>query len=294
MTVIEAIDSLFDVVSAVFAEAPRQAPDHESNSRRFRKAIERLINTRGIPLNAKMYEKTQPQPRCKVYVFSHANMLYLTLPSALYAAASADIAQPYVFRTYSSRGSSLNPTIVDAICATISVPSHFLPTKIMSRPVEHNFVGGPLGANNPTRELLKEADATHGNDGRVTQIISIGGGSSPVLSLDTMGGGGVGRLLVEMAADCQMVAHELAERLFNVESYTRLNSEKSAENIEFGNWDTLGVVETRTRRYTETPNVSNMLDISLKSLRNKVGTITLGRLSKFLGCPFEFTAMGTD
>jgi hypothetical protein len=184
---------------------------------------------------------------------------------------------------------------VDAICATISVPSHFLPTKIGSRLVEQKFVGGPLGANNPTRELLKEAGVIFGNERRVNQIISIGCGGSPILSLDAEAAeAGVGRLLKEMAADCRMVARELDERLFNVESYTRFNSKKTVENIEFDDWDGLGDIETHTRSYIESATASNMLEVSLKCARNKVGTITLGRLSKSLDVRFVFAAKDCD
>jgi len=201
--------------------------------------------------------------------------------SVIYATTSADISQTYIFRTYSSRGSSLNPAIVEAICATISIPSHFSPLTIRERLVQRQFVGGPRGVNNPARELIREAGMAFGNDKRVAQIISIGCGISPTLSLDMKGNGAeVGQAMKEMAADCQMVARELEMRLFDVEAYCRFNVEKGMKDVELDNWGILGDIEARTRSYIETNIVTKALDISLGCLRGRVGSTTLGRLSK--------------
>ena len=186
---------------------------------------------------------------------------------------------PHLFRTYSHRGSAINPTIVEAVCATISVPSHFTPVEIGPPRRQQKFIGAPLGVNNPTRELLNEAGTAFGNERRVAQIISIGGGSS-VPSLETEANEiGVDRLLKGVAADCEMVARDLTVRLFNVEAYRRFNVEEMG-NTEIDSWDGLGDIESHTRSYIESGAVTKVLDISLKCLRDKVGTITLGRLSK--------------
>jgi hypothetical protein len=92
------------------------------------------------------------------------------------------------------------------------------------------FIGGPLGANNPTRELLKDAGVAFGNDRRVSQILSIGCGTPYTLSLDEAGNeAGVGRLLKEMAADCHMVAQELSSRFFSVGAYRRFDVDRGWE-----------------------------------------------------------------
>jgi hypothetical protein len=148
---------------------------------------------------------------------------------------------------------------------------------------DQNFVGGPLGANNPTRELLKEAGTVFGNDTRVSQIISIGCGTPHALSLEETGEGGVSRLLKELAVDCQMVAKELSTRLFNVDGYLRLNVEKGLGVIEFDDWSLLGDIESQTGIYIGNATVSNTIDSSLQRIKSRVGTITLGQLSKRSG-----------
>jgi hypothetical protein len=118
------------------------------------------------------------------------------------------------------------------------------------RRTAQSFIGGPLGVNNPTRELLKEANTAFGNDKRVAQIISIGCGAPNILSLgEARGEVGVSRLLKETAVDCQMVAKDLSERLFNIEAYLRLNVDNGTAGIEFDDWSVLGDLESHARVY---------------------------------------------
>jgi hypothetical protein len=70
MNVDEAIDALINVASAVFAEESQDVIDPEANSEHLEESIEEMLQTRGIPFNAKMHERDHPQTRCKVYVYS--------------------------------------------------------------------------------------------------------------------------------------------------------------------------------------------------------------------------------
>jgi len=163
----------------------------------------------------------------------------------------------------------------------MSTPSHFSPVKIGQRLRQQSFVGGPLGANNPTRELLKEASNVFGKERRVTQIISIGSGLPQILSLETSTKeAGFLRLVKELGADCETVAQELHTRLYNVQAYLRLNVERGMENSCMEDWSVLGDIESHTGRYIAVASVSESLDRSLRNLRGRVGTVTLGQLSK--------------
>jgi hypothetical protein len=197
----------------------------------------------------------------------------------LYAATSTNIIHPQAFRTYSIRGASLNPTIVEAACATVAIPSYFLPVKIGRS--QQSFIGGVVGANNPTRELLKEAGTAFGNERRVAQIISIGCGIPPALSLEAMtDAAGANRLLKEILLDCQLVATELAARLYNVDAYLRLSVERGIGNIEMDQWGMVGDIEMHTAGYIESQTITHALEASLKRLNKRSGTVTLGQLSK--------------
>ena len=68
MNVDDAIDTLITVVTTIFTEGSQEVPDLETNSKKLREAIEDMLQTRGLPVNAKMYERSTPETRCKVWV----------------------------------------------------------------------------------------------------------------------------------------------------------------------------------------------------------------------------------
>jgi hypothetical protein len=120
----------------------------------------------------------------------------------------------------------------------MAIPSYFLPVKIGRS--HQSFIGGVLGANNPTRELLKEAGTVFGNETKVAQIVSIGCGVPPVLSLQAVANEtGMGRLLKEIVDECETMAKEL-------DSYLRLSVEKGIGNIEMDQWGMVGDIEMHT------------------------------------------------
>jgi hypothetical protein len=154
------------------------------------------------------------------------------------------------------------------------------------RRTAQSFIGAPFGVGNPTRELLKEASTAFGDDRRVAQIISIGCGLHPKLSLEEITDEVGGRqLLKERAVEFQMVAKDLSARLYNVDAYLRLNVDKGLGGVEFDDWSSLGDIETHTRMYIGNATVSGSIDSSLQHIRGRVGAITLGQLSKHLNRP---------
>jgi hypothetical protein len=107
----------------------------------------------------------------------------------------------------------------------MAAPPYFSPVKFGPRGWQQTFIGGPRGANNPTRDLLKEASAIFGKEKLVSQIVSLGCGHSHVSSSHT-DTEGVSRSVQEMAADCEAVAKELSTRLCDMDAYLRLNVDK--------------------------------------------------------------------
>jgi hypothetical protein len=165
----------------------------------------------------------------------------------------------------------------------MAIPSLFSPVKVGPRLRQRSFVGGALGANNPTRELLNEASIIFGKDMRVAQIISIGSGLSHVPSVKSPEGEKTDyRPLAAMMVDCETVARELAARLYNFDGYLRLNVDRGMDTIKMADWDELGIIETYTNAYLGTVAVTRALDGSLQRLRGRVGFITLGQISKYL------------
>jgi hypothetical protein len=163
----------------------------------------------------------------------------------------------------------------------MAIPALFPPVKIGPHLREQSFVGGSLGANNPTRELLKEAQGIFGKERRVAQIISLGSGRPRVLSLEsTSPQNALNRLLKSIAVDCEGVAADLSMRLFNSSAYLRLNVDRGMEDIEIGDWDQLAAIESHTCAYIEGTVVARSIDISLNNIRERIGSVTLGQMSE--------------
>ena len=81
-----------------------------------------------------------------------------------------------MFRNYTSRNSSYNPTIIEAARAAWAVPGMFSSIHIGANVVEEELVSATNGFNNPTRETLREAQSVFGKDRMVSSILGIGSG----------------------------------------------------------------------------------------------------------------------
>jgi hypothetical protein len=68
MNLNEAVDTLLEVVSAVFSEVPQQTTDRDANTKELKEAVERILGARNIPLNTKMNDPHRTPIKCKVYV----------------------------------------------------------------------------------------------------------------------------------------------------------------------------------------------------------------------------------
>jgi hypothetical protein len=164
----------------------------------------------------------------------------------------------------------------------MATPSYFSAKKIGPRGREQSFIGGPRGAHNPTRELLKEASAIFGKEKLVLQIISLGCGRSRVSSMEkTTDTEGSSQSAQEVVVDCETVANELSTRLCEIDVYLRLDVERGMENLVMSQWDNLGSIGTHTSAYVATAEISETLEASLRRLQGGTGTIKLGEISAY-------------
>jgi hypothetical protein len=280
MNVDEAIEALQDVALAVFSDNNQPNLDPETRMTQLGESVTSMLQARGIPPDRKMQDKGEEFVGCKVYAPSPYIYTPLTFLRALFTAAVANLSHPIVLRNYKPRGSSLNPTIVEAICATMAIPSYFSPVKFGPRGRQQTLSGGPRGANNPTRELLKEASAIFGREKLVAQIVSLGCGRSCLSSFqkgsDTEG---AGQAVLEMREDCEAVAKELSTRLYDMDEYMRLDVDKGMDHLLMNEWADLGPIETHTSSYIEMVEISETIEASLRRLQEGSGNVTLGEIS---------------
>ncbi len=68
MNVDDAIENLLSVASAVFPHEVYEEADREANMKRLQASIQKLLESRGMPIDTQMHDKRQPPAKCKVYV----------------------------------------------------------------------------------------------------------------------------------------------------------------------------------------------------------------------------------
>jgi hypothetical protein len=192
-----------------------------------------------------------------------------------------DLSHCEIFRTYRSPQSSINCTLMEALCASMAVPPLFDPVPIGARLRKQRFIGGGLGFYNPTREILKEAKVAYGDDQRVALILSLGCGLPPVMSLSSSASlsSNVESLVKYMSTDCERVAREMATQLIHLDTYVRLNVSRGLEEAQFHDWGCISSIDGCIKAYLETASVTRALDAVSQKITNNIGSITLGQLS---------------
>ncbi|KIM21446.1 hypothetical protein M408DRAFT_333464 [Serendipita vermifera MAFF 305830] len=260
----KAIEALLNIATTIPSTSSEDQITLEENTKSLFKVVSEVMEDCGIALDVKMHDKRVSPPKCKV---------------AIYASTTANLSHSVTFRTYPRCGLNTNLAIVDAICSTLACPSVFAPVIVRNGPRQQKYVGGVHGANNPTRELLKEAGSIFGEDIHVAQILSIGAGRPRVSHLDQATLAGVNRVLEALAMDCEGVAVELSTRLSGVEAYLRLNVDRGMESAGMHDWDDLGSIETHTSAYMDNPTIQEYIEASLQRLHGRVGLVTLREIN---------------
>jgi hypothetical protein len=199
------------------------------------------------------------------------------------AASADDISSCEIFRTYRSRQSSIDCTLIDALCASLAIPSLLDPVPIGPKLRQRRFIGGALGFYNPTRELLKEAKMVYGDDQRVALVLSLGSGSPSIMSIEssTSLSFNMESLVKYIGTDCERVAREMAIQSIQVDAYVRLNVNRGLEDTRFDDWNCISSIEGPIKTYLEASSVTQAVDTASEKISKRIGSITLGQLSMY-------------
>lgn len=153
--------------------------------------------------------------------------------------------------------------------------------------MKEEFVDAALGCNNPTKQLMLEAEAVFGGSRDVACIVSIGTGMPKVTqirkpsTLQRLLPTDLIKALIKMATDSESTAEQMAADYKHFERlYYRLNVERGLENIKLEEWETLGEVKTHTKAYLNQPDVSQNIDEIVSAL---VGTYSPKYMLRQLG-----------
>lgn len=202
--------------------------------------------------------------------------------SFICAVSTANLHHPQLFRTYHSRVSYMDCTIIEAISASMAFPSVFSPVSIGPPGLEQSFVGGGYTCNNPTRELMKEAISIYGEQQRVACLFNLGAGRSRVLALnDDVEGSDNITLLEEIASDGDIMAEGLSNQLSEIGIYLRLSVDRGLDTVGWDHWMEFGNIEVHTRAYLQGTEVNRIIENCVGILENPAGSATLLQLSEF-------------
>jgi hypothetical protein len=201
----------------------------------------------------------------------------------MFAASVDNVSNCEIFRTYRSPQSSINCTLIDALCASLAILPLFDPVPIGPRLRERRFIGGSLGFYNPTREMLKEAKVAFGHEQRVALILSLGSGVPSIVSLDSSFPPfcDMESLVKYIGTDCERVAREMGTQLISLDAYVRLNVSQGLEDVRFDDWSCIGLVEGYIKTYLEAASVTRAVDLVSEKIMGRIGSITVGQLSMF-------------
>lgn len=205
------------------------------------------------------------------------------------AVSTANFDSPQLFRSYDSRVSYLDCTILEALSASMASPSMFEPVSIGPPGFEQAFIGGSYTCNNPTRELMKEAMSIFGEHQRIACLLNLGSGMSRVLSLDdeNQDADEIAAVLEGIASDGEIMAEELSNQLHETGVYIRLSVNRGLDTIGSRSWMELGNIELHTRVYLQSTHARQTMEKLSAMLKNPAGSVTLVQLSE-LDCPFRW------
>lgn len=195
---------------------------------------------------------------------------------------------PRLFRSYSvPKHQSDDCAIWEAARATCASSPFFKPVEIGVSLQREIFIGGDVGCNNPTLQLLHQAALIY-PENFVSCVISIGAGQAQPISTSKVGyfqhlSDAVQKAMVNIASDCEHTAHEVAKRFEQQDDfYLRFNVAQGLQSIRGSHWERLSEVVTHTKQYIETVDVDKQISSAQNMLHHRPAifktTSIIGRL----------------
>jgi hypothetical protein len=186
-----------------------------------------------------------------------------------------------LFRTYLSRHNYAECTLLEALCATMSVPTFFDPAQIGPRRSRQQFIAGGFHFNNPTPQILEDVKKTFGELHEIALFLSLGSGRPGVISLDpsTPVAQTLKTLLPRLVHNSETVAQEMSIQMQDVDGYVRLSVDQGLEKIQFIDWDDLGPIASHTGAYLQRDVPNKLVNEALERMQGR-STALPGRSSR--------------
>lgn len=186
--------------------------------------------------------------------------------------------------------------IWEAARATTAASSFFKPQKLGKGAKAEYFVDAAIGANNPLKHLLREAEAEFGTGRRLGCVVSIGTGTRDVKLGRAVTGLvnylqapryyiGLVNSLKTTATDAEKSHRELQAKLLPFPgSYFRFNVPKAAEQVGLAHYKKAPLLKSLTADYLAVPEIVAQVRNLAESLKTDGfhHGLTVGLISKLL------------
>ena len=200
------------------------------------------------------------------------------ITSSIAYMSAVDMTNCRMLRSYDSRHSTYNPTIIEAISIAWATPGLFSSVRVGSEFALEELISGVDGFNNPTFQAVKEAHEIFGSNMRMGCLLSLGAGK-PLLrstSIDRQD------LLQRTVRDTEVIVEQMRRRYAGLRVYFRLSVDR---DLTYGNASTpfekrLGRIISLTAAYLETHDAFTVMDRCVKSSR-KASRVTIDHLCEY-------------
>ena len=181
---------------------------------------------------------------------------------------------PTIFRSYKCHGEeeAIECQLWEAARATTAAPSFFAPTRIKVNSTAEYYVDGAIKWNNPSLQVVSEAEALFGPHRRLGCMVSLGTGIRPP-SMKRDGKKGrlgtaysvseIGRVAMNYLTDPEPPDRQLKASLKDhINSYFRFSvpAEEGKERVRIFEYQKMGALRLATERYIQQQDVSLMID----------------------------------
>jgi hypothetical protein len=147
------------------------------------------------------------------------------------------------------------------------------------------YIDGGVGINNPTEQVLQEAESIF-PDRYIACIISIGTGKMPTIRIPKPGPFqravpvDVIKAMTAIATDCEKIHELLASRFQNnPHVYFRFNVEQGMQGIKLAQWEQLDKVAAHTLQHLKMQEVDQRIEVAVETIRKRHGVIATAQIS---------------
>lgn len=179
-------------------------------------------------------------------------------------------------------------TVVDAVLATCASQPDFLPASFGIGFRRQEYVGAGIGASNPIRHVITEAQSVFGGNSGVSSLLSLGSGHPGVIAFPLNGGiDALRQVTLKMMKDCEQTAQETQKQIGCSGVYFRFSVEQGMQQDQ-AERDELTWIYSQVIGYIDIQDTVDKFEEYLRRTLIRHTDVTLNQLSASFTSPLNF------